>query len=403
MVGGAKNAALPVLAMTVLTSAPCNISNFPQLNDIHSMTSLLTELGAEIKLDGTHCTVSLSQLQTHIAPYDLVRKMRASILLLGPLLARAGRAKISLPGGCAIGLRPVDQHLKAISALGAQYKIEDGYIEAWIDKVQEGDFCFDKPTVTGTMNAIFLAAGLDTVARFKNCAVEPEVIQVATILEKMGASIEGVGTKEITVRGRSNLDGFSVGLIPDRIEAGTFMVAAAITQGDIEIAGVEPTHLDAVTQALSQMGVEISYDKSCMRVKNSQWPLNATDIVTTEYPGFPTDMQAQIMALLVMAEGSSIVEERIFENRFMHVAELNRMGAGIEVRGRQAIIPGGRRYKGAPVMATDLRASAGLILAGLAAEGETEVLRVYHLDRGYEKIESKLFGLGAHIQRHRQE
>ncbi|MCB0272350.1 MAG: UDP-N-acetylglucosamine 1-carboxyvinyltransferase [Bdellovibrionales bacterium] len=398
-ISGAKNAALPMMVLTLLTDQPCYLSHVPRLKDIESMASILSSIGTQISIkDETHVLDTKSVEKTH-APYDEVRKMRASVMVLGPMLARTGRARVALPGGCAIGVRPIDLHLKAFEKMGATIEIQDGDVIATLPKVKACKVLFDRVTVTGTMNALMAASRGNEPVKLMNCATEPEVTQVAQTLQTMGATIEGVGTDTMTICGRNDLQGFSTRVIPDRIEAGTYMVAAAITKGDVRLSGVEPSHVDSLTSKLEQMGVSIQKEgQDILRVSMND-ELLPVDIQTAPYPGFATDMQAQFVALLTQANGKSTVTETIFENRFMHVAELVRMGADIRIKNSMLSISGKTKLSGAPVMATDLRASASLVLAGLVAEGQTTVNRIYHLDRGYERMEEKLIPLGATISR----
>ncbi|MDH5676152.1 MAG: UDP-N-acetylglucosamine 1-carboxyvinyltransferase [Myxococcales bacterium] len=399
-ISGAKNAALPILCASLLARGDSVFRNVPELRDIATTAKLLEHLGLTVELSPGCVAVHTGDSIGDDAPYDLVRQMRASVLVLGPLLARQGRARVSLPGGCAIGARPIDQHLQGLRAMGAEIALEHGYVEARVPggRLRGAEVHFDMVTVTGTENlmcAATLARGRTTLF---NAAREPEVEELARVLNKMGARIEGAGTSMITIEGRAELQPVDHAIIADRIEAGTFMVAAAATGGDVLVDGVTLEHLEAVAIRLRQAGVHVEREAGGIRVAGKP-PFVATDVSTAPHPGFPTDMQAQFMALMCLANGRSTVTETIFENRFMHVGELNRMGAQIDVDGRTAIVHGPVRLQGASVMATDLRASASLVIAGLVAEGRTEVLRVYHLDRGYEHIEQKLAGLGADIRR----
>jgi len=400
-ISGAKNAALPILASALLARGRSTFKNVPLLNDVGTMRKLLAQMGARVVVDEADPrTVHIDSdgLDRFEAPYEMVKTMRASVLVLGPLVARHGEAKVSYPGGCAIGDRPIDQHLKGLEALGAEITTEHGYVMARARRLRGAPILCDIPTVTGTENlmmAATLASGRTTI---DNAAREPEVEELARVLNKMGARISGAGTSLITIEGVERLQAIEHTIIADRIEAGTFMVAAAITAGDVLLRDVVPEHLDAVTAKLRGAGVEITSEGGGLRVRGPA-ELGPVDVTTQPYPGFPTDMQAQFMVLALCARGQSIITETIFENRFMHVAELARMGAEIQVEGRTAVLRGPVPLSGAKVMATDLRASASLILAGLVASGETEVLRVYHLDRGYEQIERKLAALGAHLER----
>ncbi len=398
-VSGAKNAALPLLAATILSPGPHRLSNVPRLRDIDTLRILLEQLGAEVEINGDEVRVSCPKIKSHRAPYELVKTMRASVLVLGPLLARTGRAMVSLPGGCAIGTRPIDQHLKGLKALGASISLRHGYIYARARGALRGTvICFDVPTVTGTENVLMAATLAEGETVLKNAACEPEVVELARALNGMGARIVGAGTEEIRVQGVESLGPMDHRVGPDRIEAGTFMVAAAITRGEIRIRECPLEWMEAVVSKLKEAGVEISKEGDLVRVA-ARWRPEPVDLKTRPYPGFPTDMQAQMMALLSLAKGTSVITETVFEDRFMHVAELRRMGAQIQLQGPSAVVKGVPKLTGAPVMATDLRASASLILAGLAAEGITEVSRIYHLDRGYEKLEEKLSSLGAEIKR----
>lgn len=398
-ISGAKNAALPMMTLALLTDKPCILHHTPNLHDISSMSSILTSLGTNIDRDGSTYTLTTSTIQKTHAPYDDVRKMRASVLVLGPLLAREGKARVALPGGCAIGVRPIDLHLKAFESMGAKIEIEDGDVVATLDKVNACTIVFDQVTVTGTINALMAASRGSEPVTLTNCATEPEVVQVTEVLSQMGAEISGIGTGTVTITGNPDLHGYDVAVIPDRIEAGTYMVAAAITKGDVTLQHVCLDHMQSIVSKLEamQVRVEVRNEKTIrVFVENDIVPV---DIKTAPYPGFATDMQAQFVSLLTQANGKSNVTETIFENRFMHVPELVRMGADIHIKNSMLSITGKSSLKGAPVMATDLRASASLILAGLVAKGQTTVNRIYHLDRGYEKIEEKLRPLGADIQR----
>jgi UDP-N-acetylglucosamine 1-carboxyvinyltransferase len=399
-ISGAKNAALPLMTAALLADGEHVLRNVPDLRDVHTMTRLLERLGAQSKFDNGRVHVTLSGRIEPTAPYDLVKEMRASVLVLGPLVARCGRAVVSLPGGCAIGARPIDQHLKGLSAMGADVELHHGYVRVTVPggRLRGSDVTLDFPTHTGTENlmcAAVLAKGRTTLA---NCAREPEVEELARVLNKMGARIEGAGTSVISIEGVEGLNPIDHAIIPDRIEAGTFMVASAATAGDVLVEGIGSEPLEAVIAKLREAGAAIERDGDGLRVVGS-CPIHPTDVITQPHPGFPTDMQAQLMMLMCLAKGTSHITETVFENRFMHVSELNRMGADIQVHGRTATVHGVRKLEGAEVMATDLRASASLVLAGLVAEGTTRVRRVYHLDRGYEHIEKKLVPLGATIRR----
>ncbi len=398
VVSGAKNAALPILVSSLLTSGPNRYNNVPRLNDIESIKLLLTHLGAEVQTDGHTVRIDASGLCEAEAPYDLVRKMRASVLVLGPLVARLGRARVSLPGGCAIGARPINLHLKGLSLMGAQIDIQHGYVEASVDRLRGADIYLDVASVTGTENLMMAAVLADGVTVLRNAAREPEVAALADTLNRMGARITGAGTSVITITGVDALNPVETAIIPDRIEAGTFMVAAALTGGEITVSGCEPAHLGAVIHKLKLTGSRVTVRGKDITVQGGR-RIQSVDIKTLPYPGFPTDMQAQFMVLMSVAGGLSIISETIFENRFIHVSELRRMGADITVSGNAAMVKGIEGLSGAPVMASDLRASACLVLAGLVARGVTEVNRVYHLDRGYEAMEKKFARLGAVIER----
>ena len=408
-IGGAKNAALPLMAASLLTADPLILENVPRLADIDSMARLLGKLGVDVEVDGDGvdggqrgrtCRLSAGTLAGTTAPYDLVRRMRASVLVLGPLLARAGRARVSLPGGCAIGTRPVDLHIKALAQLGADIELCEGYIEvAAPGGLTGGNVVFPSVTVGGTENLLMAASLAEGETVIANAAREPEVADLARCLVAMGASIEGIGTDTLRVTGVPRLHGCRHAIVPDRIETGTYAVAAAITGGDLTLHGTRADLLDSVIDLLRAAGAEVSETADGVRVARTNGPALGVDVMTEPFPGFPTDMQAQMMALMAVSEGASMITETIFENRFMHVPELCRMGANINVDGATAIVRGVGRLSGAPVMATDLRASVSLVLAGLAADGETMVNRVYHLDRGYERLEEKLAACGADIER----
>ncbi|VAX20439.1 UDP-N-acetylglucosamine 1-carboxyvinyltransferase [hydrothermal vent metagenome] len=399
-VSGAKNAALPIFTATLLAEGEYELSNIPDLQDIRTIALLIEKLGARVTRTGESTyTINSENVNNHEAPYDLVRTMRASCLVMGPLTARLGRARVSLPGGCAIGERPIDQHLKGLRALGADIKIDHGYVDVKVDgRFKSAPIFMDIITVTGTMNLMMAATLADGLTVIKNAAKEPEVVALAGFLNDMGAKIDGAGSDTLSIEGVGKLHSANARIIPDRIEAGTYMVASAITGGDVTITGVDPQFVRSLSDKLSQSGCAISESETGLRVKSSG-SIRPVDVTTAEYPGFPTDMQAQIMALMTLADGASIITESIFENRFMHVGELRRMGADINISGATATIRGVPNLSGAPLMATDLRASASLILAGLAAKGETTVSRIYHLDRGYEHIEAKLKRIGASIRR----
>ncbi len=399
-ISGAKNAALPILAAALLTDGTCRFTNVPDLRDIHSIVQLLQSLGARVEQQDDTVVVNAAGLASSEAPYDLVRKMRASILVLGPLLARLQHARVSLPGGCAIGARPINLHLKGLALMGAEIDIQHGYVEARAKRLKGAEIYFDTVSVTGTENLLMAASLAEGETVLRNAAREPEVVALAEVLNLMGARIEGAGTAVIKVRGVDHLNAVEARIIPDRIEAGTFMVAAALTAGDVTLEDCEGEHLGAVCDKLVQAGVHVEQTPGRIRVQGTR-SIESLDVRTQTYPGFPTDMQAQFMVLMSIARGQSIITETIFENRFIHVSELKRLGADIVVSGETAVIRGRPSLSGAPVMASDLRASASLVLAGLVAEGVTEVNRVYHLDRGYERIEAKLQRLGASIWRER--
>jgi UDP-N-acetylglucosamine 1-carboxyvinyltransferase len=397
-ISGAKNAALPILVSSLLADGWNTYTNVPDLKDIESTLLLLSSLGAKVEREKDTVRIDASGLNNPEASYDLVRKMRASILVLGPLLARLKEARVSFPGGCAIGARPINLHLMALARLGASVEVEHGFIKASVDCLKGNSIYFDISTVTGTENLMMAAVLSDGVTVLGNAAREPEIIALADVLIKMGADIKGAGTSEITIQGVSSLKPVSVSIIPDRIEAGTFMVASALTGGDVTLTDCRSDHLEAVIHKLNLTGAQVIVDGNNMRVKGPD-KIKSVDVKTLAYPGFPTDMQAQFMVLMSVACGFSIISETIFENRFIHVSELRRMGAQIEVSGNSAVVQGVKKLSGAPVMASDLRASASLILAGLVAKGKTEVNRVYHLDRGYQSIEAKFAELGAAVKR----
>jgi UDP-N-acetylglucosamine 1-carboxyvinyltransferase len=399
-VSGAKNAALPILAGTLLTEDAVRVRNVPQLKDVATMITLLQSMGAVATIDETlSVEVDAGNITQRRAPYDLVKTMRASILVLGPLVARFGEADVSLPGGCAIGARPVNLHVQGLQAMGADVHVEEGYIHARAGRLRGAHIVFDTVTVTGTENLMMAAALADGETVLENAAREPEVIDVAEFLAGMGARIQGAGTSTIRIEGVERLGGTEHRVLPDRIEAGTYLVAAAMTGGRIRLVDVEPAHLEAVLLKLQEAGAHIDIGEDWIEIDMQGRRPVAVDIRTTPYPGFPTDMQAQVCALNTIADGVGTITETIFENRFQHVLELQRMGADIQIEGHTAVCRGVDRLTAAPVMATDLRASAGLVLAGLAAEGETMVDRIYHVDRGYERIEEKLRQVGADIRR----
>jgi len=396
-ISGAKNAALPVLTAALLTEEPCTFSNIPDLVDIKTAGKLLRNMGVEIEGAGT-VKISAEKLTNSVAPYDLVKTMRASILVLGPLVARTGKARVSLPGGCAIGARPVNLHIKALQDMGATVDLQGGYIEARAGRLKGADIYFDLPTVTGTENIMMAATLAEGTTVLNNAAREPEIVNLAEVLRGMGAKINGAGTDVITITGVSRLSGTEAAIIPDRIEAGTFMIAAGITGGEINVLGCVPQHLEALINKLRDTGMKIQPIEGGLRVAAGN-KIASVDVKTLPHPGFPTDLQAQIMAYLCVGSGLSVITETVFENRFMHVSELMRMGADITIQGGSAVVRGVPALNGAQTMATDLRASASLILAALVARGETEISRVYHIDRGYENIEKKFSALGADIKR----
>ena len=401
-VSGAKNAALPCMAAALLTDEPVILENIPQVRDIQTTRNLLAAMGAEVELGYGRAqhrtTIHCATLSAPEASYELVKTMRASTLVLGPLVARCGHARVSLPGGCAIGQRPIDLHIKGLEQLGAKIVQEHGYVEATTDRLKGAEIVFDKITVTGTEDLMMAATLADGETFLQNCAREPEVADLAALLNKMGAKIEGAGTSTIRIKGVSKLKGAKHRIIPDRIEAGTFIIAGAMTGGDLNIAGCDPSHLEALLGKLHEVGVKTRSTADSVRVMGDN-PFTAVDLSTEEHPGFPTDCQAQFMALATQAEGMSIITENIFENRFMHAQELVRMGANIKIEGRRAVVRGKTPLSAAAVLASDLRASASLVLAALVADGETIIDRVYHIDRGYEHIEEKLKGVGAQIRR----
>jgi UDP-N-acetylglucosamine 1-carboxyvinyltransferase len=396
-ISGAKNAALPLLASTVLTEGWNTFRNIPRLRDVDTIKKLLTSLGVCFKETEEELHVDATGLSGFEAPYDLVKTMRASILVLGPLLARMHQARVSLPGGCAIGARPINLHLMALEKMGAEITLDQGYVNAK-GRLKGAEITFDQPTVTGTENLLMAAALAKGSTILHNAAREPEVVDLANALVKMGAHIEGVGTEHIKIEGVDRLHPVQHSILPDRIEAGTFMIAAAITGGSVFVEEARPEHLQTLLDKLSGAGLGIEIAANGVTVSGNG-SLSSVDVKTAPFPGFPTDMQAQFMALMCVAPGLSVITENVFENRFMHVAELRRMGAEVEVVGQNAVVKGVKKLGGAPVMATDLRASASLILAGLVAEGTTEISRIYHIDRGYQAIEKKLSALGAHIER----
>ena len=401
-ISGAKNSALPCMAAAILTEDEVILENIPQVQDIETERKLLVSMGAEVELGygrAQHRTsIKCAVLSDPVAKYEIVKTMRASSLVLGPLIARTGMARVAMPGGCAIGGRPIDLHIKGLEAMGATITQEHGYLEARVERLRGAHIVFDKITVTGTEDLLMAAALAEGESLFENCAREPEVMDLAELLNAMGAKIEGAGTSTIRIKGVAKLHGARHRINPDRIEAGTYLMAGAITGGDLNVDCCNPEHLGSLLGKLEEMGVKLEIGKENVRV-HSGGALKAADITTEEYPGFPTDMQAQFMALATQAEGTSIVTENIFENRFMHVGELSRMGANISVQGRSATVRGGTKLQSAAVMCSDLRASAALVLAALVADGESILDRVYHMDRGYERLEEKLRGVGAQIRR----
>jgi len=400
-VGGAKNAALPELVAGLLTDEPLRLSNVPAVRDVATIIRLLEHLGVEVEREGDTASARRKASDNTEAPYDLVKTMRASFLVLGPLLARTGRAQVSLPGGCAIGARPVDQHLAALARLGADLRVEEGYVVAEAERLRGAEVIFDAPTVGGTEHLMLAASLADGTTVLRNAAREPEVADLAVLLNAMGADIEGAGSDTIEIHGVNELGGAEHAIIPDRIEAGTYLIAGALQGEGLEIAHCRPLDLEAVISKVQEAGADVEVGDTSLHV-SAPTEYNSVDARTQPHPGFPTDMQAQYMALMTQAAGSAVITETIFENRFMHVPELNRMGADISIDGHSAIVRGPTRLGGARVMATDLRASASLVLAGLAADGETVIDRLYHLDRGYESLVKKLCGAGAEVERFRE-
>jgi UDP-N-acetylglucosamine 1-carboxyvinyltransferase len=410
VIGGAKNAALPAMAAALLTPKRVVLRNMPRVRDILTMRTLLDEMGTDSSLkgesDGNRLTLQARRIVDQTAPYELVKQMRASVLVLGPLVARFGRARVSLPGGCAIGARPINLHLKGLEKLGAKITMDHGYVDARAERLRGDLFHFDTITVTGTENLMMAATLADGETVLENAAIEPEVQDLGELLNKMGAEIQGLGTSTIRIKGVSELHGAEHRIIPDRIETGTFLVAAAITGGHLTLERVEPAHVTAVVAKLTEVGVKIDPstlqsggNRVCRLEVCAPGLLRASDVTTREYPGFPTDMQAQYMALATQSSGASVITETIFENRYLHALELARMGADVTVDGRRAVVRGPAKLSGASLQASDLRASASLVLAALAAEGESVIDRVYHIDRGYERIEEKLRRAGAIIER----
>jgi UDP-N-acetylglucosamine 1-carboxyvinyltransferase len=397
-VSGSKNATLPQIAAALLAPGRSVFRGVPDLADVRTLGRLLGSMGARVERDGTNLMVDAQRVGQPEAPYELVKTMRASVLVLGPLLARFGRARVSLPGGCAIGARPIDQHLKGLQLLGAKIELAHGYVEATASRLRGARILFDLPTVTGTENLMMAAVLADGQTVLENCAREPEVVALADSLNAMGGRVRGAGSSVITVEGVASLRPMDLQVIPDRIEAGTLLAAALITGGEVLVRGARADDLDAAIAKMREAGARIAVEPGAVRIAAPERP-EAIDFITAPFPGFPTDLQAQLMACLAVARGASRVVETVFENRFMHVQELDRMGADIAIDGHTAVVRGVQRLSGAPVMATDLRASASLVLAGLRAEGKTVVHRVYHLDRGYESLEKKLEALGASIRR----
>lgn len=406
-ISGAKNAALTLLPAAILTEEPLTLRNLPRLADIDTFTHLLNQHGVSMILEGSRpeefgrvMTLKASRITNTVAPYDIVRRMRASVLVLGPLLARCGEATVSLPGGCAIGTRPIDLHLKGLEALGARIELAEGYVKAVApDGLTGGVVRFPFVSVGATENILMAATLADGETIIENAAREPEIVDLANCLLAMGAEIEGIGTERIVVKGKTRLHGATYAVMADRIEAGSYACAAAITDGELELTGISADTMGSVIQAFEEAGVSITAGRNSLKVRRGNGGLKGISVTTAPYPGFPTDMQAQFMAMLALADGASVLTETIFENRYMHVPELARMGADIQVRGRSAFVRGVEFLTGAPVMATDLRASMSLVIAGLAARGETTINRIYHLDRGYERLEEKLSAVGADIER----
>ncbi len=398
-ISGAKNAALPILCASLLTAEPLHLTNVPHLNDISTMLRLLGDMGVGVTMDGTDGLIlDGSGLNNAVASYEMVKTMRASILVLGPLVARCGEARVSLPGGCAIGARPVDQHIKGLQAMGAEIKVEQGYVHAKASRLKGARICTDMVTVTGTENLMMAACLADGETVIENAAREPEVVDLANCLVSMGARISGAGTDVIRIQGVEKLHGATHAIMPDRIETGTYLCAAAATGGDIRLLKTSAAYLDTVVDKLMDAGCEITVERDAIRLVAPR-RLKSVSLRTAPYPAFPTDMQAQFMAINSVADGVATIRETIFENRFMHVSELVRLGADIQIEGNNAVVRGVARLEGATVMATDLRASASLVIAGLVAQGETLIDRIYHLDRGYERIEEKLARLGASVKR----
>jgi UDP-N-acetylglucosamine 1-carboxyvinyltransferase len=398
-ISGAKNAALPIMCAALLSAKPLALANVPRLMDVRTMAKLLRQMGVEVAAESDgRMTLAAQRLTEPTAPYDLVKTMRASVLVLGPLLARCGRARVSLPGGCAIGMRPVDQHVKGLQAMGATISIEHGYMNASVERLRGARIVMDMVTVTGTENLMMAATLAEGETLIENAAREPEVVDLARCLVAMGARLEGAGSDVIRIDGVPALHGAQHTVMPDRIETGTYLAAAAATRGHVRLLAAAPDTLDATLEKLREAGARIAVRDSTIEIQAAERP-KAVSVRTAPYPGFATDMQAQFMALDAIAEGTALITETIFENRFMHALELQRLGADISIQGNSAVVRGVHELQGASVMATDLRASAGLVIAGLAAEGETVVDRIYHLDRGYEALEAKLGTLGARVER----
>ena len=398
-ISGAKNAALPILCACLLTAEPLHLRNVPQLNDISTMLRLIAQMGVEVTMDGSDGLILDSRgLNNPVAPYDMVKTMRASIMVLGPLVARCGEARVSLPGGCAIGARPVDQHIKGLQAMGAEIHVEQGYVHATVKRLKGARIVTDMVTVTGTENLMMAAVLADGETIIENAAREPEVVDLANCLNAMGARVAGAGTDRIVIQGVERLHGATHSIMPDRIETGTYLCAAAVTGGTIRLTNTSATYLDSVVVKLLETGCEVTAEGDAIALKAPP-RLKAVSVRTSPYPGFPTDMQAQFMAINSVADGTAVIRETIFENRFMHAVELIRLGADIKIDASNATVTGVPHLDGATVMATDLRASASLVIAGLVAQGETLIERIYHLDRGYERIEEKLTRLGASVRR----
>ena len=397
-ISGAKNAALPILCAALLSAEPVTFTNVPRLNDIDTLLALLGQMGVRVKREADVVTLDASTLDNPVAPYEMVKTMRASILVLGPLVARCGEARVSLPGGCAIGARPVDQHIKGLQAMGAEVRVEHGYVHATVPRLKGARLFTDMVTVTGTENLMMAAALADGETVIENAAREPEVVDLANCLVAMGAQISGAGSDVIRIRGVERLHGATHRIMPDRTETGTYLCAAAVTGGSVRLTGTSSCYLDAVIDKLMDAGCEVVSERDAIRL-SAPARLNAVSLRTAPYPAFPTDMQAQFMAINAVAKGVAMIRETIFENRFMHAVELQRLGADIRIDGNTAVVQGVAKLEGATVMATDLRASASLVVAGLVAEGETVIERIYHLDRGYERLEDKLAALGAKVRR----